>query len=810
MCAIFAAVALTGWCRWRGHNLWAAAMALGAVSLLGVHLANIQIARQSDSLFAAASREAIPIALRCAVESVAEWRPNPTFRPGDPAGQPWRTQWLVRCLEVRDGESWVATDALCPLACEGRITDLLPGDVLEVYGTFSQIYPPTNPGAFDFADYYRKRGVFTRLSTEGRQQIRKCDTLSTYWLARTRAKAVRYVDRSLQRWVVHGQASLAAALVFGGREQVDWEAQQAMMATGTLHMLAISGLHVEIVAAAVLLIASLLRCRNRTIFAMLMLICGGYAWLAGGKPPVMRAVILVMAFGFSRAIGRDTRLANVLALAAIVLLLSSVNNAENVGVQLSFLAVGAIGIFAIDRTVAANKRSALQEIVEESLSRGRRWLLLATRSAIDMMRLSLWVWLITCPLVWYHFHVVSPIAVPLNVVLSLPLMVSLLAGLVTAVLGWLPPLAWLSGNLCGWGLSFISRIVELANEVPWGHWWLPAPSIWWILAFYTMVVGWLVVFGRRKNAVLACILCVWIGFAVLQTRLGDMRGPWAWPLRGEPTIAVDDAPQLPLQCTFLDVGHGTSVIIQFPTGEVWLYDAGHLGVSSRSHQDIATALWELRTARIDRLLISHADADHYNATEGLLERFRIGQVVSTNQFWQSSDHDVRVLIDTLADRSVQSDTWTAGRSGNVGQVHWQVLHPRAGLRPENDNAGSLCLLLEFSGKRILLPGDLEGSGMLNLVQLPARPCHILMAPHHGSLALDPSTILQWCRPMLTVISGNHRASQPAVLEKYQPETELLGITFRDGAIQARILPDGTITSWRWDYHHWAQLINASQ
>ncbi|MEZ6074893.1 MAG: hypothetical protein R3C56_04205 [Pirellulaceae bacterium] len=67
----------------------------------------------------------------------------------------------------------------------------------------------------------------------------------------------------------------------------------------------------------------------------------------------------------------------------------------------------------------------------------------------------------------------------------------------------------------------------------------------------------------------------------------------------------------------------------------------------------------------------------------------------------------------------------AGHSGRVGEVSYQILHPRAGKRAESDNASSLCLLLEFAGKRVLLPGDLEGSGLLDLTELPPRPlsCH---------------------------------------------------------------------------------------
>ena len=96
-------------------------------------------------------------------------------------------------------------------------------------------------------------------------------------------------------------------------------------------------------------------------------------------------------------------------------------------------------------------------------------------------------------------------------------------------------------------------------------------------------------------------------------------------------------------------------------------------------------------------------------------------------------------------------------------------------------------------------------GMYRLLELPERPCHALMAPHHGSLTKDPTDMLQWCRPELVVISGNHRAVRPAVVERYAPQTETLGITFRDGAIRWAVHGDGETMALRWNADQWEPL-----
>lgn len=808
--AVAAAAGISLYSQNRGWSIVSCISAVVAWVAFGLFLGLSQQPSCGDSLSDAATRKTDPIAVRCVIESTATWRPNPNRRSADPSSEPWRTQWDVRCVEVRDGATWTDAPANSVLSIDGRIDDLLPGDVVEVHGAYRKIYPPTNPGAFDLAEHFRHESKFVRLSADTRDQVHVLRTGLSHPGNRLRALATRAVDHSLHRWIDEEVAGLAAALVFGGREQVDWEEQQELMATGTLHLLAISGLHVEIVASAVLFFCTLTGCRNRTIFLCLVLVCVLYAGLAGGKPPVLRAVILVLALGWAKVIGRNVRLSNALSAAGLILLIWRVANVNNVGVQLSFLAVGAIGVFVLDRNPSSS-RSALQAVVEESLSQRRRLLLLVVRWLFSMFRLSLWVWLVTCPIVWTNFHVVSPISIPLNIAVALPLIVSLLTGLLIATAGWFSPIGWIAGKLCEWSLSIIAWLIDIGYSIPFGHWWLPAPAVWWTIIFYCIVAVWLLLLGRSKNTVLALVLIAWIVVGVAPM-CGGVRGYLGDSIanNGETGNAIRDQRPLvdstkELRCTFLDVGHGTCVAIELPTGEVWLYDAGHLGLADRSHQEIATALWDFPTARIDTLLISHADSDHYNATRGLIERFRIGRVVSTKQFWASSDQEVGELLEGIKQHGIAREVWTAGKREVVGHVSAQVLHPHAESTWNSDNASSMCLVLEYAGKRVLLPGDLEGAGMQDLTSLPPRPCHVLMAPHHGSLTLDPAEILDWCRPDVTVVSGNHRASRPEVIEKYQPASPQLGITFRDGAVQVRIASSGDLSTWYWDGKSWAVL-----
>lgn len=771
-----------------------------AVLVAGCYNGWLAQPQELDELSSMAERAKQPIAVRLTICSAAVWMPNPQHREQDLGSEAWSTQWTVRCTAYRDRQRWVPVNTSSTLRVAGRVEHLLPGDELEVHGSFRAILPPSNPGGYDFAERSRQEGRFVWFAADSLQQI---EVLGSTWSQpwqRLRGYAVRFVDRQLHRWVTHGQAPLAAALVFGQRQQVDWEDQQELMATGTLHMLAISGMHVEIVAGSVLIVCWLLGVGDSLRLAVLLMVCVLYAGLADGKPPVLRAAILVLAFEMARFWGRPARLSNALSLAAILLFLIRATYVDNVGVHLSFLAVATIGVFVLHAPRLSRVASKpLDRLLMQSSTPSQRLLRLWGVWLGSMLRLSFWVWLITSPLVWFNFHVIAPIAIPLNVLVSIPLGFALLSGVITGVLGWFSPIGWIAGNVCGECLHLIQWLIESGERIPGGHLWSPAPPVWWILAFYLLVTIWLLAFRHRQRITLAMLLCGWMLLGVGLHAFG----PRGWS--GLDFAGRLENPKRQLTITFLDVGHGTSVLLEFPDGRVWLYDAGHLGAAERSHQSIAAALWYAGTSRIERIILSHADRDHYNAVQGLMDRFQVASVASTHEFWGSDDRAVQQLVGDLKTRRVRLDTWAAGSQGEVAGVRWKVLHPREAQAYETDNASSLCLVLELGGQRVLLPGDLEGSGVGKLLEMPDRPCHVLMAPHHGSLTRDPTQLLQWCRPDYVVISGNHQAMRAEVMQRFAPWTEHLAITFRDGAVQYRIGANSATTAWYWDQDDWRSL-----
>lgn len=791
-----------------------AAMGLGWLGLLwaGATCHHLQRGPENDELGRRAGYDYQPLVFRAEIMAPTVWRPNTLFRHGDDPRNRWRSQWKVRVYQVRDGKQWRSLSSNSTLSVAGRIEHLLPGDRVTVFGSCAAIPPPSNPGETDLRKLFRSEHQFVFLRAESADQIVLDRQRWNRPIARCVAIAVRQIDRAIHRYVPLGQGPLAAALVFGQRQQVDWDAQQQLLSTGTLHMLAISGMHIELVAGALWILCLMVALRKRASLVMVATIIAAYALIAGANPPVLRAVFVVLAVCVARWQGRRRGLANLLAFSGLAILALRTSWIHNVGVQLSFLAVATIAIFAQGRSGGRGERAdALAAVIEESWSWKERTRMFLARWIWQMAALSFWVWLITAPLIWMNFHVVSLVAIPLNILLWPFLVIGLLSGLALALTWWFPPLASLLGCICGGSLWAIGLIVWIGDSIALGHLWLPAPPLWWIVTFYmAAVVGVIAIqFRPRWRSGLACVLCVWLTLGIAPWVVGPRGHGPAW-LRSATSSISDSggmaAREPELRVTFIDVGHGTSVMLELPHGEVWLYDAGHLGTPERSHQEIATALWSLPTARIDRLFISHADADHYNAIPGLAERFSIGQAEAPLQFWQHLAPELGALREVLQRRRIpairlaQSDRFLSG-----GEVDVQVLHPPADWSDTVDNGNSLTLLIRYAGRACLLPGDLEKAGLQRLLDQPDQGCDVLMAPHHGSLSYNPRAVFAWCRPEWIVISGGPRAVRPEVIARYTVPGAQTAITHRDGAIQVRITRSGGLSMWHWKETDWEAL-----
>ena len=727
-----------------------------------------------------------------------------TFRKDE---SQWQMQLEVSLHQIRIGQAFQESSGRVVVSIDGRDDTLLPGDELEIYGTIQSFNAPTNPGERDIRAFYRRKNLDARINVTSPQQL-----IRLHENRRWQHNFIRFFacvsnrgSELLLRNTSDSSGPLAIALVLGLRDQVDAQTRDELLVTGTAHLLSVSGMHLAIVVLLASRIATLLKLPLSMEVLWVFAVCVFYAALTGARPPVLRASILVGTFLLAMWMKRTSRPLNTLSFAALILVIINPDSIFNVGVQLSFLAVATLVLGGRRRADSNSmtdheddQESRLRALVNQSRPRYLRYARLVANAIAQAVWFSACVTAMTLPLVWYQFHVVSPISVMTNVLLGPLLFVSLAAGVATIGCGMVyEPLAILPGVVCDQALHLMRSIIEAAANVSYGHLWLPAPPGWWVGLFYVVIVA--SMFIGTRSSIASRLRCGWIAVWI----------SIAWVLATtKPSLPPDS-----MEATFVDVGHGTCVILRFPDEQVWLYDCGWMGNRANRSRVIDEALWSLGITDIDGIILSHADSDHFNALPSLLERFNVQSILTPPGMLAENEPALGPIRAAIDDHHISVREVERGDELlSIPRV--SVLHPRrederdVGIHPANDmrgndNANSMVVQIDLGGTCLILPGDLEPPGTEELVNQPRpSPGGILMAPHHGSLRMNAASVLQWARPRNVIVSGGRRARQPAVREMLAQSGAEVDVTANSGAIRVTILGNGTSSIQTWSEAGW--------
>ncbi|MEX0714636.1 MAG: ComEC/Rec2 family competence protein, partial [Pirellulales bacterium] len=683
-----------------------------------------------------------------------------------------RTRMLVRVTALRDGDAWLPASGRSLLLVNGHLLGVSVGDRLRIACQLSAPAGPRNPGEFDFARHARGRRQLSLLSADFPQCVtvtaRRARWSIGQWFENLRTSG----DEALWRRLAHERSGLAAALLLGAREQLDQETTDAFARTGTVHLLSISGLHVAILAGALFWTMRLGFVPRGTALAGVAMLVLIYALVIAAEPPAVRATILVLLVAASLYWGRRLLPFNALAAAALVVLAANPADLFRVGPQLSFMAVASLIWFGprLARRASGASQDPLERLIAASRpwpERSARWLCgWCWRATL----LTAAVWGTSAPLVMAHFHLFSPATLLLTPLLAVPIAVGLMSGFAVLVLDWVaPPLGAVAGWVCDMCLWFLNLVVDLASRCPGSHVWVPGPDGWWLAVFYGVLATWMAVPALRPPPRWClALLAAWttVGLAV-------------------PLARKLEAPRL--ACTFLSVGHGCAVVIELPDGRTMLYDCGRLGSPTAGARSVSGFLWSRGIMRLDAVVISHADIDHYNALPELLDEIAVGRVYVSPVMFNNPDAATARLLEAIEGASTPLASIRANDRLHVGgDCRIEVWHPLAGGVQGSDNANSLVVAIEYQGRRILLTGDIESPGMEDVLAETPQVCEVLLAPHHGSIRSSPRGFSDWSSPRWVIISGGPGRDHHQVRQVYEQAGATVLDTETHGAISVRI------------------------
>lgn len=788
-----ATVALLGWAwLWsRGHRGWAAGFLLVAIASAAAawHHARWRLFAVDDI-----GRYAVEQGQPVCVEVLAARSPvrRPVLPPDPmctiPQGE--TSFLLVEARRLRDGHVWREVSGSTLLVVAGVLEHVQAGDVLRIWGTLKAPVGSQNPGERDFAALERRERRLCRLHVKYTDcVVRVTSARSSSWMAWISWLRQRG-DVQLWKHVGPERAGLAAAVLLGLREELDLRTSDEFFRTGTAHLLAISGQHVVILVYGLGFVARFGWLPRRSVLFGTIAFVVFYAALTDARPPVVRAAVLVVTMCVARWLGRRAESFNTLSLAALVVLVFNPTSLFDTGAQLSFVAVSVL-IWSSQWLRGGEQRAdPLERLIASTRPRPVRWAKRVGRAVGELFVFSTLVWAATLPLAAQRFHLVSCVGPLINPLVWLPMALALFSGLGVFVIGGVcAPLAALCGWLCDASLRLLQGCLSAALCLPGAYWWIPHVPDWWVAGGY-LAWGLMIVRFRREHA-LAWVL-IHGGWLVLGAALAFRLLPFHWE------------PADKLVCTFVAVGHGTSVLIELPDGKRMLYDAGHQGTPYSAGRSISAVLWSRGIWRLDAIILSHADIDHYNAVPMLFERFRVDRLVVTPGHFEGGGTALAALRTTVEDAGIPVHTAVAGSclwQGDEGEL--VAVHPPPQGVPGSDNANSLVLSLSFGGRTLLLPGDLEGAGLEQLFRTVRLDCDLAMAPHHGSQLSRPADFAAWAQPEWIVISGGAWRDTSAAEAAFSRGGSHVAHTASSGAVRVT-LRAGTMQVERWREQAWSR------
>lgn len=671
-------------------------------------------------------------------------------------GHTQRFEMRISHWQTQDGKQqqhWRLRGPKIRLSCYFCDWQAQPGQVYRLKASIKPIHGHFNPGGFDYEGWAHQRG----LQASGYVRIKDMTPVQVKQAIHFQQLRARLSDYLEGVWGEQDFAQIYNALLYADRQGISAQQWDVMRATGTIHLMAISGLHMALVALMGygvmrwLWYLPIQRFRTWPIqwfgAAGAMLFATAYGMLAGFTIPTQRAWIMVAVGVLFLLLRRKFQPWPVLMLAAVLVVAWSPSSVLAQGFWLSFLAVGLIFLW-----LSVHEKQTAQQ------TREHPWLYGVKQALIIQLILSIGL----APALWY-FHQQIPlysvlanlIAVPFVSFIGLPLLfITLLLSFILAPIfpqGFAYLLSFMD-VLWSWLWAWL----EFLAALPASEWSLQPINLWQMAVFYIALFAVLLAKQRAWPALIIAFLLLVAPFNTPNQVKGNS-----------------------FLLTLLDVGQGQALVIETQNYTL-VYDTGPAQGDrfDGTHIAIAPYLRQRNVQQIDKLIISHADLDHAGGAPRLVRDWSIGQKLS--------GEPQRLAQVYRLEGFKQCE---AGQQWHWDGVDFEILAP--GLFEVRDHNDHSCVLSVSSGEqRLMITGDLGArhERLLTYYYEPERlASEVLVAGHHGSRHSSDPRWLSALQPDLVLFPAGYRNRfafpHDEVIERVEQQSADWLNTACEGAIQ---------------------------
>ncbi len=677
----------------------------------------------------------------------------------------WRTQCELRVGAIQSGDGqWRQSRGRIMTITSGLLaTNLRQGQLVEARGVLARPASPIAPGVFDHRWHLQSRGMFRELRVDVPEEWKAVgpmvpppfSTRFCAWAQETLARGLPRPDEALK---------LQWAMLLGWQTALTNEVSEPFMRSGTMHIFAISGLHIALIAAIfVVLLRAFLVPRLACGLVVIPLIWF-YTMATGWQPSAIRSTVMMTVVIGGWMLKRPGNLLNSLAAAGFIILLWDPRQLFQASFQLSFFVVLSIALLLPQLERLKEHALKFDPLLPMELRpRWQRWAIHAGNAVWMCFATSLAAFLGSLPLIAHYFHLFTPGSLLANLVVVPVSGLALMSGLGALLTGDVLPAGTELFNHSGWFfMRAMMWLSEGATELPasWMHVRPPGPlefALYYgtLLALLTGVLRhsrWRWFAGCALGAIALTVMVQYLharSFAELHV--------------------------VPTRETLVVCGRKAGATERWLTG---CGDEAGFGLVLKPF------LQAQGINRLDPLVLPVGDSDHSGAVRELAELFPPSRVFASPTLSRSTKF--RSLVAELAARCpIETNAVAAARADP-----WTLLAPRAGDRFDHTADGAMVLAGEFGGVRVLLLPSLGLAGQNALFHHASDLRADIVITEMTTMGEPlPAPLLERIRPRLIIVGDSEppsgRRAPPALRTRLQRAGVPVLFMHQTGAIRLR-------------------------
>lgn len=631
------------------------------------------------------------------------------------------------------------------------------GDVLIIKGKLEKPVRQKNFGEFDYELYLARERIFTYLNIWQEKDIKKIREDDSNFLVSFSLSARDKIKEITKQTLAPPYNYLLVGMLLGEKSFIPPYLKEVFSEAGIMHILAVSGLHVGIIAMALLAFLSILRLPKKLKLFTLILILIMYASITGYRPSVLRATIMFILLIGGKLINRNRNLNISLFFAAFLILLLNPLILYDAGFLLSFI----VTFFIIN----------LSPILQELYSKIVVWIR-------NPLAVSTAAWVGIFPLSAYFFSKVSIISIVSNIFIIPLTGIAVILGFITFFIGLISiSLAGVIANINYLLLNLITLIAKSFSLLPFAYVYVAQPSILVIILYYLTVFFIIEMFCKKtlsqkiKKKATLIVLSITLLIIIVQV---------FYPLDN-------------LKVNFINVGEGDCILIEAPNKINILIDGGG---TPQSDFDVGSKivipyLRRKGINKVDLLILTHPHLDHLEGLLPILRQLKVDAVLDSGFICDVSEY--REFISTIKEKNIPYYKTKSGDNYIFGKnMEMLILNPLHTSNLGNDsdfNNHSIVVKLYYKNSNFLFTGDIEREAEKRLlVWQNILNSDVLKLGHHGSSTSTTLEFLDKVDPIIAVITvGKNNFGHPSqkVIERLEDRNIKIYRTDENGTVIIR-------------------------